>query len=77
MRRSIAIFSATMALAFTGAVAALADEKSEPAKGKEIIKCAITKQDVEKSKAIEVKTMSGKSVWVCCKGCVAAAKQLK
>jgi hypothetical protein len=79
MRRSITIFSVTLALAFTSAVAAVAGEKaaSGKGKGKELIKCAITHQEVEKSKAIAVKTMSGKTVYVCCKGCVAAAKQLK
>jgi hypothetical protein len=77
MRRSIALFSATLALAFTGAVAAIAEETAEAPKGKELITCPITSQQVEKSKAIAVKTMSGKTVYVCCKGCVAAAKQLK
>jgi hypothetical protein len=77
MRRSIAILSATLALAFTIAVAAVAQEKADAGKGKELITCPITNQQVEKSKAIAVKTMSGKTVYVCCKGCVAAAKQLK
>jgi hypothetical protein len=66
---------ATLALSFTGAVAAIAQEST--AAGKEMVTCPITNQQVEKSKAIAVKTMSGKTVYVCCKGCVAAAKQLK
>ena len=78
MMRSIGIFSATLALSVTCLAAAVADDPAAaPAKGKEMITCPITKQKVEKSKAIAVKTKSGKTVYVCCPGCVEAAKQLK
>jgi hypothetical protein len=74
MGRFLGILGATLALSVSTAVAVPADEG---AKGKEMVTCPITNQQVEKSKAIAVKTKSGKTVYVCCKGCVAAAKQLQ
>jgi hypothetical protein len=77
MSRSIGIITATLTLSISCAVAAVADPPAAPEKGKEMVTCPITRQKVEKSKAIAVKTKSGKTVYVCCPGCVEAAKQLK
>ncbi len=75
---SLGVCSATVALSITSAVAVLAGpQHSASAKGKQMITCPIMKREVEKSKAIAVKTKSGKTVYVCCPGCVEAAKQLK
>ena len=76
MTRVLGIWSATLALSLSCAAAAIADPEPAADKGKEMITCPITKQKAEKSKAIAVKTKSGKTVYVCCPGCVEAAKQL-
>jgi hypothetical protein len=77
MKRLIGTLIITLALSLTGSGAFADPGAAEADKGKELVTCPITNQKVEKSKAIPVQTMSGKTVYVCCKGCVAAAKQLK
>jgi hypothetical protein len=43
--------------------------------GTEMITCPIMHSKVPKSKAIKVTAANGKSTYVCCKGCVDAAKK--
>ena len=43
--------------------------------GKQFITCPITHDKVLKSKAIKVTAANGKSTYVCCKDCIAAAKK--
>jgi hypothetical protein len=77
MSRTTGILSTMLTLSLAGGIAAVAAHHPAAAKGKEMITCPIMKSKVEKSKAIAVKTQSGKTVYVCCKSCVTAAKKLK
>jgi phosphoribosyl-dephospho-CoA transferase len=78
MPRTTGILSTMLTLSIAGGIAAVAAAHHPAAtKGKEMITCPIMKSKVEKSKAIAVKTQSGKTVYVCCKSCVTAAKKLK
>jgi hypothetical protein len=73
----------TLALALSVGGAAFA-EKHSSAKhrakrgwGATTVTCPIMKTRVARAKATAVKTKSGKTVWVCCKSCVASAKKLR
>jgi hypothetical protein len=78
MLRTTGILSAVLTLSVAGGITAVAATHHPAAtKGKEMITCPIMKSKVEKSKAIAVKTQSGKTDYVCCKSCVTAAKKLK
>jgi hypothetical protein len=78
MKRFITTLNVVLALSISCS-AAFAEPESNAEKGKEkeTYTCPVTKEKFEKSKGIAVKTKSGKTVYVCCPGCVEAAKQLK
>jgi hypothetical protein len=59
------------AAAMSGAAAKTAVKKA----GGKYITCPITHDRVLKSKAIKVTAANGKSTYVCCSDCVAAAKK--
>lgn len=71
-------------LALTGALllttAAVSNANTPAAKAakkanKQFITCPITHDKVLKSKAIKVTAANGKSTYVCCEDCIAAAKK--
>lgn len=80
MNRTVHLIAVTITLAVTGAGAAAAKSHTSTKKkgwGQAMVTCPVMHQKVPKSKAIAVKNRSGKTVWVCCKGCIASAKKLR
>jgi hypothetical protein len=78
MKHLPVVMTAGLVLALSTAGPAIASKKA-PTKAKNggMVTCPIMKTKVAKAKAIPVKTQSGKTVYVCCKQCIAAAKLLK
>jgi hypothetical protein len=77
MKRSATLITLALALSMSGAAFATKQSAAKKGSGETMVTCPIMKQKLPKSKATAVKTQSGKTVWVCCKSCVAPAKKLK
>jgi hypothetical protein len=78
MKHLPGVLTAGLVLALFAAGPANASKKAPTkAKNSGIVTCPIMKHEFAKGKGIPVKTQSGKTVYVCCKQCVAAAKLLK
>jgi hypothetical protein len=74
--RLISTLALAGSLLLTGAAFSGAATKAKPQKAdKGYVTCPITHDKVLKSKAIKVTAANGKSTYVCCKDCVAAAKK--